>query len=58
MKMKSQEIAADVAALLRARNSVLWVISKEELRVERYLIEAAIAAGPKTYRVRGMSHRV
>ena len=53
MKMKSQEIAADVAALLRARNSVLWVISKEELRVERYLIEAAIAAGyvPRTWDV-------
>jgi hypothetical protein len=42
---KSQEIAADVAAQLRARNPLLWVITREEARVERYLIEAASAAG-------------
>jgi AAA+ superfamily predicted ATPase len=45
MKTKSQEIAADVAALLRARNPLLWVVTREEARAERYLIEAASAAG-------------
>lgn len=42
---KSQEIAADVAALLRARNPIIWIVSKEESRVERYLVEAAAKAG-------------
>ena len=45
MPTKSQEIAADVAALLRARNPLLWIITREEARVERYLVEAASAAG-------------
>lgn len=51
IKTKGQEAAQDVAALLRARNPVLWVITKEEARVERYLIEAAGAAGyvPRTW---------
>lgn len=40
---KSQAVANDVSALLRARNPLLWVVTKEEARVERYLIEAAIA---------------
>jgi hypothetical protein len=50
---RSQEIAADVAALLRARNPLLWIITREEARVERYLIEAAAAAGyvPRTWDV-------
>ncbi len=42
---KSQEVAADVAALLRARNPIIWIVSKEEARVERYLVEAAASAG-------------
>jgi AAA+ superfamily predicted ATPase len=37
--------AADVAALLRSRNPLLWVVSREEARVESYLIEAAASAG-------------
>jgi ATPase family protein associated with various cellular activities (AAA)/AAA+ lid domain-containing protein len=41
----SQAAAADVAALLRARNPLLWVTTREEARAERYLIEAASAAG-------------
>jgi hypothetical protein len=45
MITKSQEVAADVAALLRARNPLIWVVTREEARVERYLIEAAAAAG-------------
>lgn len=44
-KTKGQEAAQDIAALLRARNPLLWVVTKEEARVERYLIEAAAAAG-------------
>ena len=39
--------AADVTALLRARNPLLWVTTREETRVERYLVEAAAAAGYK-----------
>lgn len=40
---KGTEIASDVAALLRARNPLFWVITKEEGRVERLLIEAAMS---------------
>lgn len=36
--------AADVAALLRARNPLLWIVTKEEARAERLLLEAAQAA--------------
>lgn len=36
--------AADVAALLRARNPLIWIVSKEEERVERQLLDAAAAA--------------
>lgn len=50
---KSQVVAADVAALLRARNPLIWIVSKEEARVERYLVEAAAVAGytPRTWDV-------
>lgn len=53
MTTKSQEIAADVSALLRARNPLLWVVTREEARVERYLVEAAAAASyiPRTWDV-------
>lgn len=44
MITKSQEVAADIAALLRARNPLIWIVTREEARVERYLIEAAAAA--------------
>ena len=52
-KSKSQEVAADVAALLRARNPLLWVVTREEARVEGYLFGAAAAAGyaPQTWDV-------
>jgi AAA+ superfamily predicted ATPase len=43
--MKGKQVAADVAALLRARNSLLWIITREEARVERFLFEAAAGAG-------------
>jgi hypothetical protein len=45
MVTKGQAVAADIAALLRARNTLIWVISREEARVERYLAEAAASAG-------------
>jgi hypothetical protein len=53
MPTKSQDVAADVSALLRARNPLLWVVTREEARVERYLIEAAAAANylPRTWDV-------
>lgn len=40
---KGQQAAADVVALLRARNPLLWIISREEARVEACLAEAAKA---------------
>lgn len=46
---RSQKIAADVTALLRARNPLLWVTTREEARVEQYLVEAAAAAGYMPY---------
>lgn len=48
-KMTAGEQAADVAALLRARNSLLWICSREEARVEGFLAEAAASAGYKTF---------
>jgi hypothetical protein len=43
--MKSQSVMLDIAALLRARNPLLWVVTGEEARVEDYLYEAAALAG-------------
>jgi hypothetical protein len=40
---------ADVYSLLRARNPVLWIVSRDESRVERYLFGAAAAAGYTSY---------
>lgn len=50
---KSQTVAGDIAALLRARNPLLWIVTREEARVERYLIEAAAGASyiPRTWDV-------
>jgi AAA+ superfamily predicted ATPase len=42
---KSQAIAADLAALFRARNPLIWIASREEARVEKYIFEAAASAG-------------
>jgi MoxR-like ATPase len=42
---KSQTMAADIAALIRARNPLLWIVTKEEARTEGYLIESAASAG-------------
>jgi hypothetical protein len=48
---KGGAIAADLAALLRARNSVIWVVSREESRIERHLVDAALDAKfiPRTW---------
>ena len=45
MMTLSQTMAADISALLRARNPLLWIVTREEARVEGYLVEAAAAAG-------------
>lgn len=42
---KGQLIAADVSALLRARNPLLWIVTKEESRAESLLFEASASAG-------------
>jgi hypothetical protein len=44
-KTRGQIVAADVSALLRARNPLLWIVTREEARVESLLIEASAAAG-------------
>lgn len=36
--------AADLSALLRARNALLWCVTNEEARAERIILEAATAA--------------
>lgn len=50
-KTRSQIMADDVAALLRARNPLLWITTREESRVERYLFAAANVAkySPRTW---------
>jgi AAA+ superfamily predicted ATPase len=40
--------ATDITSLLRARNPLIWVITREEARVEGFLTEAAASAGYKT----------
>jgi hypothetical protein len=42
--MKSQEMAQDIVASLRARNPIIWVVTREEGRVEPYLFEAGVSA--------------
>jgi hypothetical protein len=49
IKTRSQLVADDVAALLRARHPLLWVVTREESRAERYLFEAAASAGYVTH---------
>lgn len=46
----SQQAVADVTALIKARNPLLWVTTDEEMRVERALTEAAAAAAYDTRR--------
>ncbi len=44
MTSKSQTAADDIAALLRARNPLIWIVTREEARVEQYLVQAAASA--------------
>lgn len=39
--MRQDQAVADISALLKARNPLLWIVSPEELRVERALIGVA-----------------
>lgn len=41
---KTNDPSADVTALLKARHTLIWVVTREEARVEASLIEAAAAA--------------
>jgi len=42
--MNAKQVNADITALLRARNTLLWITSREEQRVERALTDACGAA--------------
>ena len=41
---RGQKVAADVSALLRARNPLIWIVTREEARVEGFIAEAAASA--------------
>jgi SpoVK/Ycf46/Vps4 family AAA+-type ATPase len=49
MANRSQLMNADITALLKARNTLLWITSREEVRVERAVISAAGAAKYETF---------
>lgn len=42
--MNASQVNADITALLKARHTLLWITSREEVRVERALVEACAAA--------------
>jgi AAA+ superfamily predicted ATPase len=44
---QGQKTATDISSLLRARNPLIFIITREEARVEGFLAEAAAAAGYK-----------
>lgn len=50
---RSQTEAQKIASLWRARKGLIWIVTREEERVEGYLLEAAAAAGffPRTWDV-------
>jgi len=41
---RGQKVAADVSALLRARAPLIWIVTREEARVEAFIAEAAKSA--------------
>lgn len=45
---RSARVNADITALLRARHTLLWVITREETRVERALVDASASAKYET----------
>lgn len=46
---RGRKVMIDVSALLRSRAPLLWIVTREEARVESYLAEAATAAGYPTH---------
>lgn len=44
-KTAGARCAADISALLRARNPLIWLVTREEARAERIVIDAAASAG-------------
>ena len=38
---RNAQTNADITALLRARNTLIWIVTREECRVERAIVEAA-----------------
>src|SRR3990167_8415518 len=42
--MRAQQTISDIAALIRARNPLIWIVTREEARVERGLLDAAASA--------------
>ena len=53
MTTRSQSVISEVSAQIRARNPLLWIVSREEARAEAGLFEAAGRAGyvPRTWDV-------
>jgi hypothetical protein len=51
MNANTKQTASDVANHLRARQSLIWIVTSEESRVERYLLEACDVAKyiPRTW---------
>jgi hypothetical protein len=45
MAVTAATVSADISSLLRARCPLLWIVSREEARVERYVTAAAASAG-------------
>src|SRR5215472_2095142 len=41
---KAQAIASDISAALRARAPLIWIVTREESRAERYIMQAAASA--------------
>ena len=41
---RGQKVADDVSALFRARNPLIWIVTREEARVESFIVEAAKAS--------------
>lgn len=45
---RNQAAKADIVALLKARNTLLWIVTREETRVERAIFDAAAEAKYET----------
>lgn len=45
---RGQKVATDLSADLRARNPLIWIVTREEARIEAFIVEAAASANYKT----------